>query len=272
MTIWFRLNNDEAPQIAHLMTNEAQELASCARSSRDGTPSIASPAVDTITSSHVAPAVGALLPVPAASAKRRGITQLPSQPADARLTAASTSAPAAAASTASRPNIPAPSAAEQQAWDLPEDFDAFKPGNLFQLCTVDTLRPAVQPATGLLHGIPRHLLFKWSQTVKDKDTALRNATSNDVVVPDGEMAVHSNCIAHTHMHIHKNAGKTWAQSAEKYIKVLGFARQTKQDKIDLLRMMAAGETHTGVRATVSEAVAVDVPDLQELGRLLAVME
>jgi hypothetical protein len=39
--------------------------------------------------------------------------------------------------------------------------------------------------------------------VKDKDSALRNATTTDIVVPEGDKAVHSNCMAHTHMHVHK---------------------------------------------------------------------
>jgi len=68
------------------------------------------------------------------------------------------------------------------------------------------------------------------------------------------------------------SGQTWAQSAEKYIMLLGFARQTKQDKINLLRIMVAGETHDGVRAVVGKAVQVKVPDVQELGKLLVVME
>lgn len=68
------------------------------------------------------------------------------------------------------------------------------------------------------------------------------------------------------------SGLTWAQSAEKYIMLLGFARQPKQDKINLLRIMVVGEAHDGVRAAVAKALEVQVPDLQELGRLLAVME
>jgi hypothetical protein len=63
-----------------------------------------------------------------------------------------------------------------------------------------------------------------------------------------------------------------AQSAEKYIMLLGFAVQTQQDKINLLRIMVAGETHDGVRAVVGKAVKVKVPDMQELGKLLLVME
>ncbi len=39
--------------------------------------------------------------------------------------------------------------------------------------------------------------------MKDKDSVLRNATTTDSVVPEGEKAVHSNCMAHTHMHVHK---------------------------------------------------------------------
>jgi hypothetical protein len=44
---------------------------------------------------------------------------------------------------------------------------------------------------------------KWSQVVKDQDSALRNVTTTDTVLPEGEKAVHSNCMAHTHMHVHK---------------------------------------------------------------------
>ena len=73
--------------------------------------------------------------------------------------------------------------------------------------------------------------------------------------------------------------QTWAQSAEKYIMLLGFALQTQQDKINLLRIMVAGETYDGVRAAVGKAVQVKVPavqvkvpDMQELGKLLVVME
>ena len=54
--------------------------------------------------------------------------------------------------------------------------------------------------------------------------------------------------------------------------LLGFALQTQQDKINLLRIMVAGETHAGVRAAVGKAVQVKVPDMQELGKLLVVME
>jgi hypothetical protein len=39
--------------------------------------------------------------------------------------------------------------------------------------------------------------------VKDKDSALRNDTTTDTVVPEGEKTVHSNCMVHTHMHVHK---------------------------------------------------------------------
>ncbi len=48
--------------------------------------------------------------------------------------------------------------------------------------------------------------------------------------------------------------------------------QTQQDKINLLIIMVAGETHDGVRAVVGKAVKVKVPDMQELGKLLLVME
>jgi len=54
--------------------------------------------------------------------------------------------------------------------------------------------------------------------------------------------------------------------------LLGFALQTQQDKINLLRIMVAGETHDVVRAAVGKAVQVKVPDMQELGKLLVVME
>lgn len=47
------------------------------------------------------------------------------------------------------------------------------------------------------------------------------------------------------------SGQTWAQSAEKYIKCIVFARQSKQDKVDLLHIMVVGEGHDGVRAVVS---------------------
>jgi hypothetical protein len=66
----------------------------------------------------------------------------------------------------------------------------------------------VLPAPGLLDGIARYLLFKWSEVVKDKDSALHNATTTDTVVPEGEKAVHSNCMAHTHMHVHKTGTVT----------------------------------------------------------------
>jgi hypothetical protein len=36
--------------------------------------------------------------------------------------------------------------------------------------------------------------------------------------------------------------------------------------------MVAGETHDGVHAAVGKAVQVKVPDMQELGKLLVVME
>ncbi len=56
-------------------------------------------------------------------------------------------------------------------------------------------------------------------------------------------------------------GQTWAQIAEKYIMLLGFDLQTQQDKINLLRIMVTGETHTGVRAAVGKAVQGKVPDM-----------
>jgi hypothetical protein len=61
-------------------------------------------------------------------------------------------------------------------------------------------------------------------------------------------------------------GQTWAQS------VLCFSLQTKQDKINLLRIMVAGEAHDGVLADVGKTVQVKVPDLQELGKLLTVLK
>ena len=185
MTIWFRLNNDEAPQIAHLLANEAEELASCARSSPDSTRVAEHHPVHTITASAVAPVVRALLPATPTSGEGGGARKPGSGAANASLAAACSDVSPACA------------------WALPHDFDAFKPGNVFKLCTLDTLRPAVLPAAGLLDGIARYLLFKWSQVVKDKDSALRNATTTNTVVPEGEKAVHTNCIAHTHMHVHK---------------------------------------------------------------------
>jgi hypothetical protein len=39
----------------------------------------------------------------------------------------------------------------------------------------------------------------------DKDTALRNATVTDTVVPAGRKVVHNNCVSHAHMHVEKSA-------------------------------------------------------------------
>ena len=68
---------------------------------------------------------------------------------------------------------------------------------------------------------------KWSQVVKDKHSALHNATTTDSVVPEGEKAVHSNCMAHTHIYVHKIGAVTGTLSnkealpyAKKWLKSL----------------------------------------------------
>ncbi len=81
---------------------------------------------------------------------------------------------------------------------MSDDFDVFKSGNVFKLCTLDTLRPVVLQAPGLLDGIT-----------------------------EGEKAVHSNCIAHTHIHVHKIGTVTGTLSnkevlpyAKKWLKII----------------------------------------------------
>jgi len=86
---------------------------------------------------------------------------------------------------------------------LPTEFEPFTVSEPFGLCQVDTCRSHRAPARSYLDGIQSHLLFKFSQVVKDKDIALLNATTTDSVVPDGEQVAHTNCIAHTHMHLAK---------------------------------------------------------------------
>jgi hypothetical protein len=92
MTIWFRLNNEEAPQIAHFLVNEDQELVSCAHSSPDSTRVAGYRPVETITTTDVAPVVRALLPVTGASGAGDGPRKPDSEAADARLTPANTGA------------------------------------------------------------------------------------------------------------------------------------------------------------------------------------
>jgi hypothetical protein len=89
--------------------------------------------------------------------------------------------------------------------NLPPDFRPFTVGEPYALCQVEASRSQRAPARSYLDGIPAHLLFKFSQVVKDKDVALLNSTTTDSVVPDGELVAHTNCIAHTHMHLAKMA-------------------------------------------------------------------
>ena len=88
---------------------------------------------------------------------------------------------------------------------LPPDFQTFTVSQPYALCQVEACRSQRAPARSYLDGISAHLLFKFSQVVKDKDVALLNSTTTDSVVPDGELVAHTNCIAHTHMHLAKMA-------------------------------------------------------------------
>jgi len=125
-------------------------------------------------------------------------------------------APDGSSSTSARARIVQPPAAPPPpVWDpdfvlgyfkrLPVDFESFTVSEPFVICQVDTCRSQRAPARSYLDGIAQHLLFKFSQVVKDKDIALLNSTTTDSVVPDGEKVAHTNCIAHTHMHLAKMA-------------------------------------------------------------------
>lgn len=94
---------------------------------------------------------------------------------------------------------------------VPEDYHMFyselSQSFMLQDCAwaAGTCRLNTIPSSTALDNIPQYKQWTGALWVKDKDTALRNATVTDTVVPVGRKVVHINCVSHAHMHVEKSA-------------------------------------------------------------------
>jgi len=199
MTIWFRINDQEAPQMRLWQARQNRPLDDFALDS-----SLPIPA-DGASQSCPSTDIGAAQFTPGAIEQATTTTTAAAGASTACHTTGNVSGAGLETATAPRLGDTAtpPISPRPRVYHFPYAYEMFKQGTKYIECRVDTVRPAATAARGLLDNIPQELLWKWSQVIKDQDMALRNATVTDVCVPEGLKIVSITCIAHVHMHVQK---------------------------------------------------------------------